>query len=212
MNFKKICLALMATVLISCEENTIEVFDHAGQYKIEKPIIDNYLDTHYYDAIDNEIKEIDADQTALNDDENLQTLTDTVNEVAYEMYSYVYEQGTEENPDADDILNIYYKAISLDGTVYDESDLNDSFLRLTSVIIGWGTGLEVFKGGVANEDDPTIPREYTGTGKGFMIIPSGLAYQNFGSGLIGPNESLVFKVELRTVISSGEDLNAEEEE
>lgn len=218
MNFKKICLALVATVIISCEENTIEQFDHAGQYEIEKPIIDNYLETHYYDDVEKEIKEVDATQAPLSEDDRLQTLYTTLNDVEYTMYSYVYEQGeNEENgnqdegvvkgsPDADDLVNVAYKVFALDGTVYQESTLNDVFLYAEDLIKAWPTGLSVFRGGYSNEDDPEMPREYTGTGKGFMILPSGLGYQNFGSGLIGENESLVFKIDLRTVISRGEDL------
>ncbi|MDO3694450.1 hypothetical protein QVZ41_06275 [Wenyingzhuangia sp. chi5] len=225
MNFKKLCFALVATIIVSCEDtNSFEPFDHAAQYVIEKPIIDEYITTHYYDDATKEIKEIDATQTPLKDDPNLQELETNVNGVDYVMYSYVYEQGLNEDagnqdegvvkgsPDADDAVNIAYKLSSLkkdaDGNeiVYQESDLNDTFLYLDRLIEGWKVGLAVFRGGFASEPDPELPREYSGTGKGFMIIPSGLAYQNSGSGAISPNESLIFKIDLRLVVSYGEDL------
>ena len=224
MNFKKLCLALVATIIVSCDQNSLEEFDHAAQYVIEKPMIDEYLATHYFDPVDKEIKEIDADQTALEDDTNLQALHSTVNDVDYTMYSYVYEQGLNQDagnqdegvvkgsPDADDAVNIAYKLSSLEKDaegneiVYQESDLNDTFLYLDRLIEGWKVGLAVFRGGTASEPDPELPREYSGTGKGFMIIPSGLGYLNGGSGAISPNESLLFKIDLRLVISAGEDL------
>lgn len=229
MNFKKICFALVATVIVSCDQtNSIEVFDHAAQYVTEKPMIDEYLATHYFDPVEKEIKEIDDDQTetALEEDTNLQALHSTVNDVDYTMYSYVYEQGLNEDagnqdegvvkgsPDADDTVNVAYKLSSLEKDsngneiVYEESTLNDVFLNIKGdrLIKGWEVGLAVFRGGFASEPDPELPREYSGTGKGFMIIPSGLAYQNFGSRAISPNESLLFKIDLRLVISAGEDL------
>ncbi|GGF76370.1 FKBP-type peptidyl-prolyl cis-trans isomerase [Wenyingzhuangia marina] len=225
MNFKKLCLALVATIIVSCDQNSLEEFDHAAQYVIEKPMIDEYLATHYFDPVDKEIKEIDADQTALEDDTNLQALHSTVNDVDYTMYSYVYEQGLNQDagnqdegvvkgsPDADDIVNVAYKLSSItkkddegEYRVYQESTLNDVFLYGDEVIRAWPIGLSVFRGGYANESDPTIPRQFSGTGKGFMIIPSGLGYLNGGSGAISPNESLLFKIDLRLVISAGEDL------
>ncbi|MGY5356030.1 FKBP-type peptidyl-prolyl cis-trans isomerase [Wenyingzhuangia sp. IMCC45467] len=220
MNFKKLCLAVATVVFaVGCDENnSIEQFDHAGQYVIEKPLVDEFLATHYYDDVDNEIKEIDNNQSSLSEDANLQTLTTTYNEVEFTMYSYVYEQGENEeagnqddgvlkgSPDADDLVNVAYKVSGIDGDVHQESDLNDGFLYLDSLIEGWRVGMSVFRGGFASEPEDTEPRQYTGTGKGFMIIPSGLAYQNFGSGAISPNETLVFKIELRTVTSYGEDL------
>ncbi|ANW95313.1 hypothetical protein AXE80_02985 [Wenyingzhuangia fucanilytica] len=227
MNFKKICLALVASIIFSCTPDTIETFDHAAQYVTEKPIVDEYLATHYFDDVDKEIKEIDANQTALINDANLQALSTNYNDVDYVMYSYVYEQGQNEDvrdqngnprgedavvrdvvgsPDRDDLVNVAYKVFSLDGEVYEESKRSDGFLYLDSLIEGWRIGMAVFRGGYSNEDDSEVYREYTETGKGFMIIPSGLAYQNHGSGFIGQNEIIVFKIELRTVISYGEDL------
>ena len=225
MNFKKLCFAFMVTIIVSCDQsNSIEPFDHAAQYVTEKPMIDEYLATHYFDSVEKEIKEIDADQTALEDDTNLQALHSTVNEVDYTMYSYVYEQGLNEDtgnqdegvvkgsPDADDIINVAYKLSSLekDGNgnekVYQESVLNDVFLYSDELIKAWPIGLSVFRGGFSDETDPEIPRQFSGTGKGFMIIPSGLGYLNRGSGAISPNESLLFKIDLRLVISAGEDL------
>jgi len=204
MNFKKIGFVLIAMTISSCEPtNTIQVFDHAEQYEIEKPIIENYLNTHYYDNIDHEIKDLDANQVALSDDANLQVLSDTINDVVYEMYSYVYEQGSQDYPDQDDTVKISYSLCALDGTFYEEIDNN--FISLLSYISGWRIGLVVFRGGVSSETDSSIPRQYSETGKGFMIIPSGLGYQNIGKDFVGPNETLVFKINLKTVVSVGDD-------
>ena len=210
MNFKNFCFALLAIVLVGCTKNTVATFDYAAQYVKEKPIIDTYIATHYFDDDTQEINVITNSETqkSLKDDSRLEALKDTVNDVDYTMYSFVYKVGTEESPDADDTVNIAYKLTPLlDQTIiYDESDAQDSFLNLPNVIEGWRVGLTVFKGGDSSEAVENVPREYTNGGKGYMIIPSGLGYGNNGSGSIGPNETLLFKITLRTVTKKGEDL------
>lgn len=213
MNFKKLCLALVATIIVSCDDgNSIEPFDYKRQYETEKPVIDEYLTTHYFDAVDEDIKEIDEGQMPLSEDSNLQDLSAIVNDVNYTMYSYVYKQGENEeagSPDADDIVNISFIASSFEGTPIQEYDSNDGFLSLKADIKGFRVGLPMFRGGTYNEDSLEEPREYEGVGEGFLIIPSGLSVlkdENIIQDARTVNQPLVCKIELRSVISAGEDL------
>lgn len=82
-------------------------------------------------------------------------------------------------------VTIHYTGRLLDGTVFDSSINGTPFTsELTDVIRGWQYGIPYFKEG----------------GKGKLLIPSHLAYGSAGAGnVIGPNEPLVFDVELISV-------------
>ncbi|NIJ46043.1 FKBP-type peptidyl-prolyl cis-trans isomerase [Wenyingzhuangia heitensis] len=199
MNFKKIILAVLAVLVIGCQDDT-EVFDHAGQYKIEKVEIATYLATHYYNSENDQFENLVEGKTSLANDEKLKAVETNYNNIDYTMYTYETVVGTGNSPDTNDIVNIVYKLTSLENELYQENDVNDGFLDLTTVIPGWQIGLPSFKEGTYDETtDPSIPRQYKDSGEGLMIVPSGLAYQNFGSGLISANETLVFKIVLRSV-------------
>ena len=72
------------------------------------------------------------------------------------------------------------------------------WFTLDGVIKGWTHGFTNFKGG----DNITSngPITYENSGKGVLFIPSGLAYANFGSTTILPNECLVFHIELHDFV------------
>lgn len=198
MNFKKIIMAAFAVLVVGCQEDT-EVFDHVAQYNKEKVEIDTYLATHYYDSDSDQFEDLVEGKTSLANDDNLKAVETTYLDIDYTMYTYETVEGTGNSPDANDIVNITYKLTSLENLLYQENDVNDAFLDLTGLIPGWQVGLPNFKEGESNEDDPTLPRQYSNSGEGLMIVPSGLAYQNFGSGLISANETLIFKIVLRSV-------------
>jgi len=82
-------------------------------------------------------------------------------------------------------VTVHYTGQLLDGTVFDSSVGGTPFTSsLTNVILGWQYGIPYFKAG----------------GKGKLLIPSHLAYGATGSGaIIGPNEPLVFEIELISV-------------
>ncbi|WP_052599319.1 FKBP-type peptidyl-prolyl cis-trans isomerase [Aureispira sp. CCB-QB1] len=81
-------------------------------------------------------------------------------------------------------VTVHYTGRLLDGTVFDSSIGRNPFTNpLTNVIKGWQYGIPYFKVG----------------GKGKLLIPSHLAYGSSGSGAIGPNEPLVFDIELLAV-------------
>lgn len=90
-------------------------------------------------------------------------------------------------PKATDIVNVDYEGKLRDGVVFDSSYERGEAIEfpLQNVIKGWTEGMQL-------------------VGKGGQItlwIPSDLAYGAFGSGsgVIGPNEALEFKVELHDI-------------
>lgn len=81
-------------------------------------------------------------------------------------------------------VTIHYTGKYMDGTTFETSVGGTPFTStLASVIKGWQYGVPYFKAG----------------GKGKLLIPSHLAYGSTGSGSIGPNEPLVFEIELIAV-------------
>lgn len=89
-----------------------------------------------------------------------------------------------------DIVTVHYQGELIDGTQFDSSYARNSPYRtyVFEVIPGWSEGLQLM-----SEGD-----------KYLFIIPPELAYGEDGLGdRIGPNEALVFQVEMIEVIRTG---------
>ena len=98
----------------------------------------------------------------------------------------VLKEGTGKSPNAKDTVKVHYHGTLLDGTVFDSSVERGEPIEfpLNRVIPGWTEGLQLMKEG----------------GKSILYIPSELAYGARGQGeTIGPNETLIFEVELLEV-------------
>ncbi|MFC7049105.1 FKBP-type peptidyl-prolyl cis-trans isomerase [Emcibacter nanhaiensis] len=92
-------------------------------------------------------------------------------------------EGTGKSPKATDTVTVHYEGTLTDGTKFDSSYDRGTPLSfpLNQVIRGWTEGLQLMKEG----------------GKYKFFIPSELAYGPRGAGgVIGPNEDLIFTVEL----------------
>jgi FKBP-type peptidyl-prolyl cis-trans isomerase len=99
----------------------------------------------------------------------------------------VIEEGTGNSPTEDDRVKCHYEGRLIDGTIFDSSYERGqpSEFRIKGVIRGWTEGLQLMKEG----------------GKYELYVPSDLAYGPRGGGQkIGPNETLIFVVELFEVI------------
>ena len=99
-------------------------------------------------------------------------------------------------PMATDVVNVDYEGTLRDGTVFDSSYKRGEPIEfsLSGVIPGWTEGLQL-------------------VGKGGQItlwIPAELAYGARGAGSIGPNEALMFKVELHDIKSGSQPEEASE--
>ena len=99
----------------------------------------------------------------------------------------VIKEGDGEQPTAQDQVEVHYTGKLIDGTVFDSSVERGmpAPFGVTQVIPGWVEALQLMKAG----------------SKWRLFIPSQLAYGPQGAGgVIGPNATLIFDVELLKVI------------
>ena len=102
----------------------------------------------------------------------------------------VLRSGSGVSPGASDRVKVHYRGKLIDGTVFDNSYKREkpATFGVNQVIKGWQEGLQRMKPG----------------GKYKLFIPPRLAYGKGGAGeQIGPNQALIFTVELLEVVESG---------
>ena len=94
----------------------------------------------------------------------------------------VLQEGSGKQPKAEDFVTVHYTGKLIDGTVFDSSVERGepATFGVTQVIPGWVEALQLMKEGA----------------KYRLFIPSHLAYGPQGAGPIGPNQTLIFDVEL----------------
>lgn len=98
----------------------------------------------------------------------------------------IIEEGTGKSPTAQDKVVAHYTGKLLDGTVFDSSHERGepATFPVSGVIKGWQEALPLMKEGA----------------KWQLVIPANLAYGDRGIGnVIGPNETLMFDIELVSV-------------
>jgi FKBP-type peptidyl-prolyl cis-trans isomerase FklB len=99
----------------------------------------------------------------------------------------VITAGAGDFPQATDQVRVHYHGTFIDGKVFDSSiDRNEPIVfGVDQVIPGWTEALKLMQPGA----------------KWMLYIPSSLAYGEQGAGgVIGPNQALVFEVELLEII------------
>jgi FKBP-type peptidyl-prolyl cis-trans isomerase FkpA len=94
------------------------------------------------------------------------------------LYYVIEEPGSDDHPTIQDVVTVSYIGLFLDGSIFDVG--TDITFPLTNVIRGWQEGIPLFGKG----------------GKGWLIVPSHLAYGNTLKPGIPPNSVLAFQVEL----------------
>jgi FKBP-type peptidyl-prolyl cis-trans isomerase FklB len=122
-----------------------------------------------------------------------------VTETASGLQIKVIQEGTGKSPLDTDVVRCHYRGKLINGTVFDSSYERGqpAEFALNGVISGWTEGLQLMKEG----------------GKYELYIPSELAYGEQGAGqVIGPNETLIFEIELIEVIGSEETIPFGEDE
>jgi len=100
--------------------------------------------------------------------------------------------GNGKKPAATDNVQVHYRGTLVDGTEFDSSYARGEPVTfpLNGVIAGWTEGVQLMDEG----------------SKARLVIPSDLAYGPGGMGnAIGPNETLVFEIELLKIMPAGED-------
>jgi FKBP-type peptidyl-prolyl cis-trans isomerase FklB len=100
----------------------------------------------------------------------------------------VLKSGTGASPKASDTVRVHYHGTLLDGSVFDSSVRREepAEFPVNRVIEGWTEALQLMKVG----------------DKWKLFIPANLAYKERGTpgGPIGPNQVLVFEVELLDIV------------
>jgi len=98
----------------------------------------------------------------------------------------VLTEGTGKSPKATDSVTVNYRGTLIDGTEFDSSYKRGEPISfpLNGVIPGWTEGVQLMKEGAKYQ----------------FTIPAKLAYGSRGAGgVIGPDETLIFEVELLKV-------------
>jgi FKBP-type peptidyl-prolyl cis-trans isomerase FkpA len=98
----------------------------------------------------------------------------------------VLREGTGKSPKATDVVVVNYRGALINGKEFDSSYKSGRPIEfpLNRVIPGWTEGVQLMKEGAKYE----------------FFIPSNLAYGPRGAGgVIGPDETLIFEVELLKV-------------
>ncbi|MDO9595958.1 MAG: FKBP-type peptidyl-prolyl cis-trans isomerase [Lutibacter sp.] len=197
MKFKNILFILaVTTVIFSCKKDDDNgSFDEAKQALEDDVTLIKYLQTHYLKESDGGIWTIKNGETPLMEQVEVQTVKK--NDISYKLYFLKLTEGVSIAPRKVDSVLTTYTGMLLDSTVFD-SRSTMIWMPLTGVIDGWAYGFTNFKGGtkVLNSDESFY---YENTGKGYLFIPSGLAYGNSLQSVIPPNSPLVFQINLLDV-------------
>jgi FKBP-type peptidyl-prolyl cis-trans isomerase FklB len=115
-----------------------------------------------------------------------------VTETASGLQIRVIQEGTGKSPKETDQVQCHYEGRLINGDIFDSSyDRGQpAEFALQGVIKGWTEGLQLMKEGGIYE----------------LFIPSDLAYGSRGAGQsIGPNETLIFKIELLKILEPSND-------
>lgn len=97
-------------------------------------------------------------------------------------YEVIKKGDGKVSPSATDKVTVHYKGTTIDGNEFDSSYSRGvpATFPLNQVIKGWTEGVQLMKEGDQFR----------------LFIPPELAYGVYGAGPIGPNEALIFDVEL----------------
>ncbi|QTE23238.1 FKBP-type peptidyl-prolyl cis-trans isomerase [Polaribacter cellanae] len=228
MNKIKNIFALLIVALVifsSCDNdrnalvNPFADVDYKALALSDNDSIVKFLKTNYYDATEDLLKPLESGKTAIfEDSNNLKIVKVTQNEIEYTLYAYITEEGVS-NSEKSNPTKLDSVFVNRTGVFLSKNKLitdkpfdvgNQSWWSLAptfnavisapSPISGWTNGFPFFKSGenITNNG----PITYKNTGKGYLFIPSGLAYPSINY-VVGRSPSerpydriLVFKVEL----------------
>ncbi|MFP9114799.1 FKBP-type peptidyl-prolyl cis-trans isomerase [Flavobacterium sp. RHBU_3] len=224
---KRFLLAIALVTVIgftaSChkdDNNVTPPRDYTEQYASEKDSIEKYLKNHYIKSVDAEfnivLDSIDnpASQVSIWDQQQyplqyvdftpsaLAGNSESKNIVTYRIYYLSLNEGAGDKPTrADDVL-VSYRGHLLDDTMFDYDPFPQAPLNLYEdvYVAGWREILPLFGAGTYVDEPGSIdPAHFENYGAGVMFIPSGLAYYNSSSGLVGSYDSLIFSFKLYAV-------------
>ncbi|HBL75533.1 MAG: hypothetical protein A2W90_03375 [Bacteroidetes bacterium GWF2_42_66] len=107
------------------------------------------------------------------------------------VYYVVIEEGTGNTPQSGDKVSVSYNGLFIGGAMFDSSGDPDSYgyytytHRVTDMLDGWEEGIETIKKG----------------GTSLLIVPSNLAYGEYGYYDIPPYTTLLFEIYVHDIVS-----------
>lgn len=198
--FKTFGLLVLIVFFGSCRKSdTIEVtppVPYAEQYPIDAAAIEDYLETHSYSDVDDELVNLESGQVSLKDDTRMTFKIVNRDDVEYKIYYLVLDEGlaNAESPIRVDSAFVKYKGNLLNGTVFDLA-VSPVWFKLDEVVLGWTEIVPKFRTGettVGTDGSVT----YSSYGKGIMFLPSAFGYYNSSVGSIPAYSPLIFNFEL----------------
>lgn len=184
-------------------ENPFEGTDYEMLAISDDQALNKFLSTHYYDENTDALRSIENDEISLLNSEALetQTITTTIDDkiINFKLYTYIIEEGegnvkhntiNKGKPTNIDSLLISYSSRiliaettsttngveSIVGNFLEAFDFENVPLSWSaSDILGRSYGLTLFKPG-ANNTSNGEKLNFSNTGKGYVFMPSGLAY------------------------------------
>lgn len=221
MNITKWLYTLILPVaFVACnDDNSITPFDVAGQLDTDKALINTYLENHSYDSDTNTFVDLQEGQASLlsqlSDEVQPNTLKKievTIDDLVFPLYVYTIKEGTNpsdnKTPGRLDLVDVEYTLTLLDSDeVVEERSVAHNWFTLPNTIVGWAEAMPYLKPGTVTRASGTDLVEYSGEGEAFIIIPSGLAYENTSRTGIPENSILVYNVKLRDVALTDHDLD-----
>ena len=133
-------------------------------------------------------------QTPIKDMPNLVSVPVERNDLTYNLYYLVLNEGIGEQPIKVDSAFVSYKGSLLDNTVFDAAE-TPVWFKLEEVIPGWGEIVTKFKGGTSTiNGNGTVT--YSDYGAGVMFLPSSFGYYSASVGLISSYSQLIFNFKL----------------
>ncbi|WNM18783.1 FKBP-type peptidyl-prolyl cis-trans isomerase [Flavobacterium capsici] len=232
---KTFSMLAIIVIIASCSKsdssNEVPLRDYAEQYATDIANIEEFMQTHYMEVVNNPGADDDMDVTFTKipdggtqvsiwnqTDYPIQTRLVEQNDITYKIYYLQLREGSgpeSKSPcNVDQVLAGYrgeylYKSTvdgvtELKGIQFEENKNPQSFLSLTGVIRGWAEIFPKFKTGVYTENpDGTV--SYSDFGAGVMFIPSGLAYYRSSQGTIPSYSPLVFSFKLYEINRADQD-------
>lgn len=204
--YLSLLLAAISTLVIvnSCgndddpEDNFIPARDRAEEAPVAQAIIEEYLDTHFYNYeefanppadFDFQIKfdtiaGANADKTPLRQQVSSKMVKDRVKDgLEYKLYYLVVEEGEGDRPEFPDIATISYDGIYINleedvlpYTKRFDASLLPVRLDMTAIVNGLQDVLVEFRGATDIITNPDGSISFEGYGIGAVFMPSGLGY------------------------------------
>ncbi len=177
-DFDKVNYAVMAKAMEEANADSGEVL--FGDLNEANMFVQNYMQ-----AIQEQKGQanIEKGQAFLEENAAREEVAVTESGLQYE----VITEGTGEKPTAESTVKVHYHGTTIDGTVFDSSVERGEPVEfpLNGVIAGWTEGVQLM----------SVGSKYK------LYVPSDLAYGARGAGgPIGPNETLIFEVELLEIV------------